>query len=112
VAGGLAFPNEAAPDAAKREFEEETGCRVLRIASGPQLYLQPGLGYFPVACFIAEAEPGNRQKLDNNEYIAPVFISATAKEIERQKATINEPVSLVLLEYFLRTRIKNPKKRH
>ncbi len=102
VAGGLPEPGEPLADAARREFEEETGFAVDLLVAGPTLHSLPGLGYFPIACFIARAGRRNAQALDPNERIRPVVFPASVEAVQNQKSRVFEPVSLALLDHFLR----------
>lgn len=103
VAGGLPKRAESLADAATREFEEETGYVVQRLIPGPTFYSLPGLGYFPITCFIAEAEQSTVQRLDGNERIVPTRLVASTVAINATKEQVREPVSLALLDHFLRT---------
>ena len=104
VTGGLPLTGESLPQAAEREFREETGFAVERLLPGPTLYSLPGLGYFPIACFIAEAVPGSAQSLDRNERITVVRSEGSVEAVQQIKTLVREPVSLALLDYFMRTR--------
>lgn len=109
VAGGVPYAAESLPDAARREFEEETGFLVERLIAGPTLYSLPGVGHFPIACFVAEAAHQRRQQLEPSERIVPERIAATAEGIAAAKREVREPVSLALLDFFLRSGLHSPR---
>lgn len=107
VAGGLPMAGESVSHAAEREFREETGLDVRQLSAGPTLNSLPGLGCFPIACFIADAVEGESQTLDRNERITVLRIAAEAGAVREIKERILEPVSLALVDYFLRTRLES-----
>ncbi len=103
IAGGLPEPGEALTDAARREFEEETGFIADALSEGPTLYCMPGVGNFPTACFIAAVSRQTQQVLDRTERIRPVLFPATAPSVRERMNSVAEPVSRALLDHFLQT---------
>lgn len=101
IAGGLPSKDESLENAAKREFEEETGWIVNSLKYVKTFYELPGCGNFPTSFYIAESSETLEQKLDRNEFVRVRLIKRDAVIDLINDDMISEPVTLCVLQTYL-----------